>query len=91
MGNLKLDFFKISIVIILLGFLFVFYQFSENARYSSENGRFYIGNENLIIDSRTGVTYNLTGPNYLFLKHFKLPSSHDSLDAKKMSNAILPE
>jgi hypothetical protein len=51
MRNLKFDFFKISIVIILLGFLFVFYQFSEN-------GRFYSPSDGAkIIDSRTGAIY----------------------------------
>jgi hypothetical protein len=51
MKNLKLDFFKISLVIILLGFLFVFYQFSENGRfYSPSDG-------SKIIDSRSGAVY----------------------------------
>lgn len=51
MKNLKLDFFKISIVIILLGFLFVFYQFSENGRFQIS------GESSRIIDTRTGAVY----------------------------------
>jgi len=57
-NNLGGTIFKISIVIILLGFLYVYYIHTENDRYkyikSDEEGAFLIK----IFDSRTGETYN---------------------------------
>ena len=50
MKIINLSYFKISIVIILIGFLFVFYEYSQN-------GRYYINNNALIIDTRTGKSF----------------------------------
>ena len=53
MNRIKIDLFKIVLVAILLEFLFLFYQYSQN-------GRFYLTNDgNLIIDSRTGTVWSI--------------------------------
>ena len=53
MKNFKLDLFKISLVLILLGFLFLFDQYTKN-------GRFHISNDGTsIIDTRTGTVWNI--------------------------------
>ncbi len=56
MKNLKFDFFKVSIVLILLGFLLVFYQSSRNGRFSNAGS---IG----ILDTRNGAVYINSGGN----------------------------
>ena len=44
----NLDLFKISIIIISIGFLYCFYQFSQNGRYvKTENFR-------VVLDTQTG-------------------------------------
>lgn len=48
MKKLNLDLFKISIIIILIGFLYCFYQFSQNGRYVRQD------DSRLVLDSRTG-------------------------------------
>lgn len=66
----KVDFFKLSIVLILLTFLVIFYQYSNNGKYILVDGS--------IINTRTGDVY--TGQNTRFgietlpsLKKFELP------------------
>lgn len=56
MKNLKIDYFKLSIVLILLGILVVFSKFSMNGRYQSLN-------ERVILDTRTGATYGYHNAN----------------------------
>lgn len=46
MKKLNLDFFKTAILIILLAFLFVFYQYSQNGRYVVDGL--------MVLDTRTG-------------------------------------
>ena len=53
MKKLNIDLFKISLTIILLGFLLLFYQYSQNGRYYLAN------NGNLIIDTRNGTVWNI--------------------------------
>jgi len=54
MKKINIDVFKIALVAILLGFLFLFYQYSQN-------GRFYLTHDSLfIIDSRTGVVWHIS-------------------------------
>ncbi|TDD98612.1 hypothetical protein [Flavobacterium cellulosilyticum] len=52
MKKLNLDYFKISILLILLGFLLVFYQYSQNGRYISK------GEDWMVIDTHTGKIYH---------------------------------
>ena len=53
MKKLNIDLFKFSLVVILFGFLFLFYQYSQN-------GRFYLANDsNSIIDTRTGTVWDI--------------------------------
>jgi hypothetical protein len=57
----KLDYFKISIIVILLGFLIVFYRYSENGRYAHTNN-----DSTIIIDTRTGELYRVQGGGHLY-------------------------
>jgi hypothetical protein len=50
MKKINFDFFKFSVVIILIGFLLIFYQFSQNGRY------FYIS-DSKIFDTQTGALW----------------------------------
>ncbi len=50
MKKLNLDLFKISIIVILIGFLYCFYLFTQNGRYVQTN------DFRVILDSRTGKT-----------------------------------
>ena len=50
MKKIHFDFFKFSLVIILIGFLLIFYQYSQNGRY------FYI-DVTYILDTRTGAIW----------------------------------
>jgi hypothetical protein len=66
----KMDWFKVSILLILLSFLVIFYQYSNNGKYSLIDGS--------IINTRTGDVY--TGQNTRFgiktwpsYKKFTLP------------------
>lgn len=55
MKKINIDLFKISLIAILLEFLFLFYQYSQN-------GRFYLANDgDSIIDSRTGAVCIIYG------------------------------
>lgn len=63
MKSIKVDFYKLSIVLILVGFLLVFFQFVNN---DLENGRYVLqpkivdnDSREAILDSRTGVIYQL--------------------------------
>lgn len=51
----KIDFYKIFIVLLLFGFLFVFYQFAQNNRY------LLMANTPAILDTRTGAVYSFNG------------------------------
>lgn len=44
----KLDLFKISIIVILVGFLYCFHLYTQNGRYVR------VDNPNVVLDSRTG-------------------------------------
>ena len=44
------QYFKFSIIIVLIGFLYVYYEYSQN-------GRYYINSDGIVIDTRTGKTY----------------------------------
>lgn len=48
MKKYNLDVFKLSIIIILIGFLFCFYQFSQNGRFVKTDSI------KISLDSRTG-------------------------------------
>lgn len=51
MKYMNFDLFKTLIIVLLIGFLFVFYQYSQNGRYQS-----YV-DVDYLIDTRTGETY----------------------------------
>jgi len=48
MKKRNIDFFKISIILILLGFLYCFYQFTLNGRYVNT------ADFRVVLDSKTG-------------------------------------
>lgn len=48
MKKINIDLFKISIIVILIGFLYCFYLFTQNGRYVR------VENPNAVLDSRTG-------------------------------------
>lgn len=50
MEKLNLPYFKFSIIMILIGFLYVYYEYSQN-------GRYYISDKAIIIDTRTGKSF----------------------------------
>lgn len=50
MKKYNLDLFKVSIIIILAGFLYCFYLYTQNGRYVQTN------DFRVILDSRTGKT-----------------------------------
>lgn len=50
---MKIDFFKFALLIILLAFLYLFYDYSENGRYSISN------DGNSVIDTRTGIVKDI--------------------------------
>ena len=50
MKTKAIDLFKISIIVILIGFLYCFYQYTQNGRYVQTN------DFRVILDSRTGKT-----------------------------------
>lgn len=75
----KFDFFKFFLLIILLGFLYVFYLNSQNGRYINYNQEL----EKVIIDTRTGALYAFTDDKLIqVLKPIKIELRNDK---KKIS------
>ncbi len=67
MQNLNIDLFKIMIVILAGGFLFLFYQYSQNGRYQN-----YKETNRYILDTRTGKIYKIdNGVPSIFSKAIK--------------------
>ena len=65
MKNLKVDIFKLTLIIILAGFLFIFYQYLSVFKaytQNQQNGRFLLSTDGYqIIDSQTGALYAWDG------------------------------
>jgi len=53
MNNINLDFFKVFLIVILVGFLFVFSQYAKNGRYQSRLSA------KVVLDTRTGTVYKI--------------------------------
>ena len=52
----RIDYFKLSLIVFLIGFLYVFYLYSQNGRYSNYNEEMW----KVIIDTRNGSLYGMT-------------------------------
>ena len=50
----KTDFFKLSIVVLFAFFIVIFY-------FYSQNGRYQLSSEDLVIDTRSGEIYDISG------------------------------
>ncbi|NQU68804.1 MAG: hypothetical protein HQ510_12745 [Candidatus Marinimicrobia bacterium] len=54
MNKIKIEPFKIVLILILLGFLFVFFQFTQNGRYQNNTDT-----RGCILDTRNGSMYKM--------------------------------
>ena len=66
MKKLNLDFFKTAVLVILLGFLFVFYQTSLNGRYVKDGLA--------VFDTRTGDEFVFVKGKLINLSDYKIPN-----------------
>lgn len=57
MKKINIDLFKISILAILIGFLYLFKQYSQNERYCFSNTAY--DGVRIIIDTRTGAVWTI--------------------------------
>ena len=68
----KIELFKALLLILIIGFLYVFYDYSKSVRKQSENGRYILVtttySSGQVIDTRTGKVYENENGSYEAIK-----------------------